>query len=105
LKGVEVIRDARDYITCANCSRNMVPRLWHYTSFGVTRTRHTCPFCGHTYVTGPKGAVVLAFGALNAFLRLVNLVGDMAGADAAGGIRTAFQTFYTSPAVSDSLRV
>lgn len=79
LKGGGVIRNGRDYITCANCSRNMVPRLWHYTTFGVTRTRHTCPFCGHTYGTGPTGAVALTIGALNAFLRLVNLVGDMAG--------------------------
>lgn len=69
----------REYITCANCSRNIVPRLWHFTSFRVTRTRHACPFCGYAYVTGPKGAVVFAFGALSAVLRLIALVGDMAG--------------------------
>lgn len=69
----------KDYVVCANCSRNIVPRLWHFTSFGVTRTRHVCPFCGYAYITGLKGAVVLAFGALSAFLRLIDLVGDVAG--------------------------
>jgi hypothetical protein len=69
----------KDYITCANCSRNMVPRLWHFTNFGVTRTRHTCPFCGYAYVTGPKGYVVLVFGALNAFLQLIKVVGHISG--------------------------
>lgn len=68
----------KDYITCANCARNIVPRLWHLTNFGVTRTQHVCPFCGYAYVTGPKGAAIIMFGTLTAFLRLVNLIGNIA---------------------------
>ncbi len=69
----------KDYIVCANCSRKIVPRLWHVTSFGVTRTQHICQFCGKIlYVTGPKRAVVLVIGALHVFLRLMNLIGDIA---------------------------
>lgn len=72
--------NGRDYIACANCSRKIVPRLWHVTHFGVTRTQHICPFCGVVlYVTGPRGAAALAAGTLNALIRLVDVVGSMAG--------------------------
>lgn len=74
------MKTSKDYITCSNCSRNIVPRLWHYTNFGITRTQHICPFCGAVlYVTGPKGIVVMLFVFLNIGLRLINMIGDMAG--------------------------
>ena len=70
----------RDYISCTNCSRNIVPRLWHVTNFGVTRTQHICPFCGRVlYITGPQGAVFFVLSTLNICLRLISFVGDMAG--------------------------
>jgi ribosomal protein S27E len=70
----------RDYITCANCGRQIVPRLWHYTQFGVMRTQHICPFCGTIlYVTGPPRGVAALLALLNVGLRLINMVGDMAG--------------------------
>lgn len=67
-------------MTCRNCSRNIVPRLWHYTQFGVTRTQHICPFCGIVlFVSGPQGAIAGIFALLNAGLRIISMVGDMAG--------------------------
>ena len=64
----------RDYITCANCSRNIVPRLWHFTNLGVTRTQHLCPFCGKVlFVTGPPGIVATVISLFHLILRLVDI--------------------------------
>lgn len=69
-----IMKDKRDYITCANCSRNVVPRLWHVTHLGVTRTQHMCPFCGTVlFVTGPRGFGAAVIALLHLGLRLVEL--------------------------------
>lgn len=64
----------RDYVTCANCSRNIVPRLWHYTSLGVTRTQHLCPFCGNVlFVSGPRGVGAAVIATFHLILRLIDI--------------------------------
>ena len=64
----------RDYIACGNCSRKIVPRLWHVTSLGVTRTQHLCPFCGKVlFVTGPRGVGAVATALLHVALRLLDM--------------------------------
>jgi hypothetical protein len=63
-----------DYITCVNCSRKIVPRLWHVTNLGVTRTQHLCPFCGTVlFVTGPRGVGAVAVALLHLALRLLDM--------------------------------
>ncbi|HEY0322026.1 MAG TPA: hypothetical protein VGC66_13790 [Pyrinomonadaceae bacterium] len=64
----------RDYITCTNCSRNIVPRLWHATYLGVTRTQHLCSFCGAVlFVTGPRGVGAAIIALLYLALRLIDI--------------------------------
>lgn len=63
-----------DYITCANCSRKIVPRLWHVTSLGVTRTQHLCPFCGSLlFVSGPRGVGAALIAVLHLAMRFVDI--------------------------------
>lgn len=51
-----------------------MPRLWHVTSMGVTRTQHLCPFCGAVLlVTGPRGVGATVMALLHLGLRLVEL--------------------------------
>jgi hypothetical protein len=63
-----------DYITCRNCSRHIVPRLWHVTNLGVTRTQHLCPFCGTVlFVAGPRGVGAAVVALFHLALRLVDM--------------------------------
>ncbi len=41
-------------VTCPNCGRRIIPRLWHRrVAFSYMRTQHICPFCGVCmYTTG-----------------------------------------------------
>jgi hypothetical protein len=64
----------RDYITCAHCSRSIVPRLWHVTNLGVARTQHLCPFCGKVlFVTGPRGIGAAVIALLHLVLRFIEI--------------------------------
>jgi hypothetical protein len=66
--------DKGDYITCNKCSRNVVPRLWHITNMGVTRTQHLCPFCATIlFVSGPKGVGAAAVALFHFALRLIDI--------------------------------
>ena len=68
------MRNRKDYIVCDNCSRNIVPRLWHITNLGVARTQHLCPFCGQVlFVTGPQGIGAAIVALFHLVLRLINM--------------------------------